>query len=187
MFFVLPALSALPMKIPWFTFLVLALPFALLWLEGKRKPREFARALSLDVAPVQSLRGAAVLFAKMFVLLVALSLALNALNANDSRRVIEVVRSQSPALLFVAVAVAPFAEELFFRGYLQKRVGVILASVLFAVLHYSYGSVSEIIAAFFLSVVIGAEFRKRNDLNACVLAHAAFNAMTIAIALHFAA
>lgn len=179
-------LPALPLKIPWFTFLILALPFALLWLEGKRKPRDFAKALSLGEHPLKSLRSAAVLFAKMLVLLVILSIVLNALNLLDSKKVADFVRAQPAETLFVAVALAPIAEELFFRGYLQKRVGVVLSSALFAALHYSYGSIAEIVAAFFISILIGLELRKRGDLNSCILAHGAYNALTIFLVLHYA-
>ncbi|MEM0475688.1 MAG: CPBP family intramembrane glutamic endopeptidase [Candidatus Norongarragalinales archaeon] len=174
------------LRVSVFPFLLLALTAALLWLEGKRKPREFVDALSVNATPINSLRRATALFAKMFFLLVALSLALNALGLMDSDKVVSVVRSQPPENLFVAIAIAPAAEEVFFRGYLQKRIGVLLSSAIFAGLHYSYGSISEIIAAFFLSVVIGLEFRKRCDLNTCVLSHAAFNAFTIILALHYA-
>ncbi len=176
----------LEVRIPVFPLLLIALAFLLLWLEGKRKPRDYARALSLDsVKPAKSIRGAAVLFAKMILLLIALSLVFNALNTNDSNRVVDVLRAQPVEMLFAAIALAPFAEELFFRGYLQKRVGVIVSSALFAALHYSYGSVSEIISAFFISILIGMELRRRNDLNACIIAHAAYNAVTLLLVFQF--
>lgn len=180
---------ALAFRISFFPFLLIALALALLWLEGKRKPREFARALSFgsERDAFKSLVRAAALFAKMFVLLVVLSFSFTALGVTDSEKVVQVLRNQPPEMLFVALTLAPFAEELFFRGYLQKRVGVIVASALFAVLHYSYGSISEIIAAFFLSLLIGLEMRKHGDLNSCVIAHAVFNAFTVIIALQFAA
>jgi membrane protease YdiL (CAAX protease family) len=180
--------SSIPLlKISVFPFLLLAMALALLWLEGKRKPRDFARALSLGARPRDSLKRGAALFAEILALLFLLSLVFTALGINDSRRVVEFVRAQPPETLFVAVAIAPIAEELFFRGYLQKRAGVILASVLFAALHYSYGSIAEIIAAFFISVLIGLELRKRGDLNACILAHAVYNAAMIFFVLRFAA
>jgi uncharacterized protein len=185
-FFAFPALVALDVKIPVFPLVLIALTFLLLYFEGKRKPRDYARSLSLDsFKPAKSLRGAALLFAKMILLLVLLSLAFNALGANDSKRVVDVLRAQPVEMLFAAVALAPFAEELFFRGYLQKRVGVIVSSALFASLHYSYGSVSEVVSAFFIAILIGMELRKKNDLNACILAHAAYNAVTLLLVFNF--
>jgi membrane protease YdiL (CAAX protease family) len=168
-FTVLFAFPTLDVKIPVFPLVLIALTFLLLYFEGKRKPRDFARSLSLDsVKPAKSLRGAALLFAKMILLLILLSIAFNALGANDSTRVVEVLRAQPVEMLFAAVALAPFAEELFFRGYLQKRVGIIVSSALFASLHYSYGSVSEVVSAFFIAILIGMELRKKNDLNSCI-------------------
>ena len=172
------------LSISLFPFLLIALALLLLWLEGKRKPRDFAHSLSLgsERDAFKSLVHAAALFAKMFVLFIVLSFVITALGITDSENVVQVLRSQPTEMLFIAVTLAPFAEELFFRGYLQKRVGIIVSSALFASLHYSYGSIAEIIAAFFLSLLIGLEMRKNNDLNSCVLAHAAFNAFTIIIA-----
>ncbi len=175
-------MDSLLLAISVFPFFLIALALFLLWLEGKRKPREFVRALSLGGDARKSVVHAAALFAKMFVLLIVLSFAITALGITDSENVVQVLRSQPVEMLFIAVTLAPFAEELFFRGYLQKRVGIIVSSALFASLHYSYGSIAEIIAAFFLSLLIGLEMRKNNDLNSCVLAHAAFNAFTIIIA-----
>lgn len=177
--------SLFSLKISVFPFVLLSLAFALLWLEGKRKPRDFAAALSLGGKPRVALKRGAVLLAKILALLVVFSIVFTALGVNDSLRVAEFVRAQPPETLFVAVALAPVAEELFFRGYFQKRVGIVLSSALFAALHYSYGSIAEIIAAFFISILIGLELRRRNDLNSCILAHGAYNAFTIFLVLHY--
>jgi membrane protease YdiL (CAAX protease family) len=57
--------------------------------------------------------------------------------------------------------------------------------VIFSLLHYAYNSVSEIIAAFFISVLIGLEMRRSKDTNACILAHAAFNALSVLLIFWF--
>jgi membrane protease YdiL (CAAX protease family) len=173
--------------IPLFPFVLVALALFLIWLEsgGRLTLKGYARELSLGAHPAVSVKRAAVLFAKMLGMLLLLSLALNALGLMDSQKVAEFFRAQPPVMIFFAVGVAPFAEELFFRGYLQKRIGILFSSVIFSLLHYAYNSVSEIIAAFFISVLIGLEMRRSKDTNACILAHAAFNALSVLLIFWF--
>ena len=169
------------MPFPLAPFLVLLAPFVFLIFEGK-KPREFARALSLhDNKPLPTLKLAVSLFARIFVALLVVSFVLRFLGLFDTQKVVEVIKSVPSYYLFLAVAIAPVGEELLFRGYLQKRFGIVLSSLFFAVLHYCYGSVSEIIAAFVVSILFGLHLRKHNNLSACILAHAAYNLMTILI------
>ncbi len=169
------------MPFPIAPFLVLLAPFVFLLLEGK-KPREFARALSLhDNKPLPTLKLAFTLFSRIFVALLVVSLVLRFFGLLDTQKVVDVIKSVPSYYLFLAVAIAPVGEELLFRGYLQKRFGIILASLLFAALHYGYGSVSEIIAAFVVSIIFGLHLRKHDNVSACILAHAAYNLMTIVL------
>ncbi len=173
------------MPFPLAPFLVLLAPFVFLLLEGK-KLRDFPKALSLhDNKPLPTLKLALALFARIFVALIVLSLALRFLGLLDTQKVVEVIKSVPPYYLFLAIAIAPVGEELLFRGFLQKRFGIILASLLFALLHYGYGSVSEIIAAFVVSIIFGLHLRKHDNLSACILAHAAYNLMTIMLVSEF--
>ncbi|MFH0834944.1 MAG: CPBP family intramembrane glutamic endopeptidase, partial [Candidatus Micrarchaeota archaeon] len=59
------------------------------------------------------------------------------------------------------------------------RAGIVFSSLLFAALHYGYGSSAEIVAAFAASVLIGLEMRKNRDVRACILAHACYNLSSI--------
>jgi membrane protease YdiL (CAAX protease family) len=158
----------------------------MLALERKRL-RDFPKLLSLKYFnPAKSIFRAVRLLVVMFLVLFVLANVMNSFGFLDSRKVLDFILAQTPLTLFIAAAVAPIGEELFFRGYLQKRVGVVFASVLFAALHFGYGSVVEVVAAFLISILLGFELRKNNDLHACILAHAGYNMITIILALHYA-
>lgn len=66
-------------------------------------------------------------------------------------------------------------EEVFFRGFLQQRIGILATSVIFAIAHVNYGSVSEVVVVFALSLAMGAIFRMTGNLWAPVAAHFSFN------------
>jgi len=58
--------------------------------------------------------------------------------------------------------------------------GAIISSLIFAILHFSYGSVSEIAVAFFVGLALCYITRKSGSIIPAVLAHAAFNFISIA-------
>lgn len=177
----------MPLFVSLIPVVILLLPLLLLKLEGK-KLKEFTRELSLDkFQPRASLWRATRLFAAMFVVLLVLANILHLLGLLDTAKVIKLIQEQTPLALFVAVSIAPVGEELFFRGYLQKRVGIIFSSIVFAGLHYGYGSLAEILAAFLISIMLGLELRARNDLNSCILAHAGYNLFSIVLVKQFGA
>jgi len=156
-------------------FVTLALPFALLRIEGKKWRRE----LYLDKKPDWTLTGlrSLKLLGAIFIATLVGGAVLEELGLLDTHKVIEIIRGSGVPLLLLTVTLVPIAEELFFRAYLQKRVGVLFASLLFAAMHY--GSSAEIVAAFTASVLIGLEMRKNRDVAACIVAHAAYNLSSI--------
>ncbi|PIO06040.1 hypothetical protein COT29_02945 [Candidatus Micrarchaeota archaeon CG08_land_8_20_14_0_20_59_11] len=158
-------------------FVTLALPFALLRIEGKKWRRE----LYLDRKPDWTLTGlrSLKLLGAIFIATLVGGAVLEELGLLDTHKVIEIIRGSGVPLLLLTVTLVPIAEELFFRAYLQKRVGVLFASLLFAAMHYGYGSSAEIVAAFTASVLIGLEMRKNRDVAACIVAHAAYNLSSI--------
>ncbi len=121
------------------------------------------------------------LFVVIFALLSALALILAFVGLDDSNKVSLVVSSLSTPAIIVAVTLGPFAEEVFFRGFLQKYAGVVVTALLFALLHYSFGSATEMIGAFIAGIVLGYWVNYRNpSLWPVVLAHAGYNAASIA-------
>lgn len=161
-------------------FLILAFPFALAYLET-RDWRKTLNALSLTPLPRarQTLFFAARIFLVFIASMVLFSIALSLAGFTEPDKVREVITRQSAFALLLTVTVAPVAEELLFRSYLVPRVGVLLSSLVFSGLHWWYGSLTEMAAAFLFAVIAGADFRKNKNVYACILAHAAFNALAL--------
>ncbi len=175
------ALLALLLQVPTplaFTLLLLAVALLLPYLEGHRG-KEYLQRLSLRMPSKQTLTHGVLLFAGAFALLIVENVILSFLGLADTQNVAAVIRRQPALSLVLAVTLAPLAEELFFRGYAQKIIGVVLASLLFAALHWGYGSVAEVAAALSASLLWGWYVRKHGDLGPVVLAHAAFNAYSL--------
>lgn len=95
------------------------------------------------------------------------------------------------ALLVVgATLIAPLSEELFFRGVLLqalwRRAGgpwraIATSAALFAAIHFPQPQ--TVLPLFTLGLILGYLRLRYRSLAACVLAHALFNARTIAIAV----
>jgi membrane protease YdiL (CAAX protease family) len=89
-----------------------------------------------------------------------------------------------------AVVAAPLAEEFFFRrvlqGWLEKilpdgdgRMAVALSAALFALLHLGQGL--AYVPLFPLGLVLGTIARRTGSIVPCILLHALFNAVSVAL------
>ncbi|MFA5105722.1 MAG: type II CAAX endopeptidase family protein [Candidatus Micrarchaeia archaeon] len=123
-----------------------------------------------------------------YVLAIAISLllglALTLAGVSDSAKIAEKVGSLPLEVLFFAIAISPIAEEVFFRGFLQQKIGLAPASVLFALAHISYFSVSEIAGALAMGLFLGLIFKYSKNIYAVIIAHALYN-LTSIIAITF--
>ncbi|MDE1850409.1 MAG: CPBP family intramembrane metalloprotease [Candidatus Micrarchaeota archaeon] len=83
-------------------------------------------------------------------------------------------------LIFTGV-IAPINEEVFFRGFLVPRIGIILSAIIFGVLHASYNSTFgiEIIAAFIFGSIAGYVLRKSGSLYPSIIAHVLINSLAV--------
>lgn len=81
------------------------------------------------------------------------------------------------------VVVSMTVEEAFFRAFLQPRVGLVPASILFALGHFSYGLPLLVVGVFAVALVIGRCFERTGDLLPCIVAHAVFNGIQLLIIL----
>ena len=162
------------------TLLILIAPFALAFYEKKTWEKTLKELLLKPLPKIRPTVATALkIFAIFFFALIALNLLFLKLGFNEADKVREVVSRQGVLALVFAVTLAPIGEELLFRGYLQKRVGIILSSLLFAGLHLGYGSLTEVIAAFSYSIIAGLEFKKTRNIYACIFSHALFNGLAL--------
>jgi len=74
-------------------------------------------------------------------------------------------------------------EELFFRSFLQSRGGLALSTLLFTASHASYGMPLMLVGVFAVSLVIGAVFRRHDDVVPCIVAHGVFDAVQLFVVL----
>ncbi len=128
----------------------------------------------------RTFKEAVFLLVLVFFLLTFEALLLSVAHVNDAEKVAGVIQKLSVIAMLVAVTIAPFAEEVFFRGFLQKKVGVILTALLFSALHFSFGSTTELVGAFTAALVFGWWVKYKNpSLWPVILAHAGYNAISV--------
>jgi membrane protease YdiL (CAAX protease family) len=84
---------------------------------------------------------------------------------------------QKATIVFSAMTV----EEAFFRGWLQKRVGLVISTVVFVVAHAGYGQPLMMIGISIVSIVIGITFYRTKNLVPCIVAHGVFDAIQLFI------
>lgn len=89
--------------------------------------------------------------------------------------------SLSLPLRFLVAVSAGVVEELFFRGFLQPRLGIILSSLLFVVAHLSYGQPFLLVGVSMLSVGFALLARWRGNIWAAMAAHFTFDAVQLLI------
>jgi membrane protease YdiL (CAAX protease family) len=70
-------------------------------------------------------------------------------------------------------------EEAFFRSFLQKRVGLLASTILFALAHFTYGNPLLLIGVTVISLIIGATFYRTKNVLPGVLAHGVFDAVQL--------
>lgn len=96
------------------------------------------------------------------------------------------------AFAFLAIAFAPFMEELFFRGFLYpvlaKRVGIVTSVVLtaltFAFIHvFEYKAWGPVLIIFLVGVVLTAVRARMKSVGASFIVHAIYNGVPVIGAL----
>ena len=70
-------------------------------------------------------------------------------------------------------------EEAFFRSFLQKRIGLVASTILFALAHFTYGNPLLLIGVTIISLIIGATFYRTKNVLPGVIAHGVFDAVQL--------
>ncbi|HJQ35983.1 MAG TPA: CPBP family intramembrane glutamic endopeptidase [Thermoanaerobaculia bacterium] len=79
----------------------------------------------------------------------------------------------------VIVLSAMTVEEAFFRSFLQKRIGLIASTILFALAHFTYGNPLLLIGVTIISLIIGIAFYRTKNVVPGVIAHGVFDAIQL--------
>ena len=83
----------------------------------------------------------------------------------------------------VIVLSAMTVEEAFFRGWLQKRVGLIASTLLFALAHSGLGQPLLLIGVGVISLIIGVTFYRTKNLIPGIIAHGIFDAVQLFVVI----
>ncbi len=97
----------------------------------------------------------------------------------DIGKVQNIILRQPPAVIAIAIFISPISEEIFFRGFLQRKLGVLVSAIAFGLSHAGYGSIAELTGALILGFVLGLYAWKNKSIAAPIFAHMMFNAISI--------
>ena len=79
----------------------------------------------------------------------------------------------------LVVLSAMTVEEAFFRGFLQKRIGLIASTILFALAHSGFGQPLLLVGVAVISLIIGFTFYRTKNLLPGVIAHGVFDSVQL--------
>lgn len=97
----------------------------------------------------------------------------------ENERALEIARSVTVLGAFGIAIGAAISEEVFFRGFLQPRVGLLGQATLFALAHLSYVNVLEVVVTFVLALLFGLIYRATGNLLAPMAGHFLFNLLML--------
>ncbi len=70
-------------------------------------------------------------------------------------------------------------EEFFFRSFLQKRIGLVASTILFALAHFTYGNPLLLVGITAVSLIIGITFWRTKNVIPGIIAHGVFDAIQL--------
>jgi membrane protease YdiL (CAAX protease family) len=79
----------------------------------------------------------------------------------------------------LVVMSAMSVEEFFFRSFLQKRLGLIASTTLFALAHFTYGNPMLLVGVTIISIIIGIGFWRTKNVVPGIIAHGVFDAVQL--------
>ncbi len=130
----------------------------------------------------KDINATAKLFLCLFIYSALISLALSALGLNDIEKVGKVIGTlvQAPPLyLLYFFLVRVLGEEIFFRAFLVPRIGIIPSSIAFGLLHFGYWSVSEMVGAALLGIILAVAYKQNKTIVPNYIAHLLYNLVAV--------
>lgn len=162
-------------------------------LSGRRSPLEFLGLSSpkplADLSAGVLIGSAGWLFTMMAAVVgAALWLAVRARVAGVSAS-----SALSPTILWILaqpvwvriaiVVSAMVVEELFFRSFLQTRVGPVAATLMFTAAHGVYGQPLFLVGIVVISTVMSVTFNRYRNVLPCIAAHGTFDAIQMFVVI----
>lgn len=101
----------------------------------------------------------------------------------------EVLVELRPVLTWDLIILIPISsalsEEIFFRGFLQPRLGLVPTALLFGLVHIGYGTVLQVVVPVVLGLFFGLLYRWTRTLWAPIAGHFAFNFLQLLLLYTF--
>ena len=163
--------------------LLLLVPFVWLVVECKSLSESLSFLGLKRMPAVKLLSDCAWLFIVSMLLVALVGVVVSHFGFADEGQVAEIIKRQGAVSLFLAVTFGPLAEELFFRGLLSRKYGILASSVAFGLAHYFYGSVVEVAGAISIGMLFAWYVKKTDNLIAPIFAHCAYNTLSMAVML----
>ncbi len=154
-----------------------------------------SQGLKKEVIGALALGGALIL--GYFVLIAAISITEetthffgeNEVVINDLEKVSEIIMREltsNPENFLLVLVIVLFIEEFFFRAFLTTKIGIIPSTILFTIAHFGYGSIAEIIGAFFLGLILAYWFKRNNSIIQNYFGHLIYDIFAIMLYFIFA-
>jgi len=93
----------------------------------------------------------------------------------ENRLALWIGESLSWVGIIIVSVLAAFSEEIFFRGYLQERIGLFPAAFLFGFAHISYQNIVQVVAPIVFGIILGVLLIKTKNLYSTISAHFSFD------------
>lgn len=90
----------------------------------------------------------------------------------------------SMPLLYICILIfGAFFEELFFRAFLTDKFGIIFSSIIFGIMHFSYGSYVQIIGSIILGIILAYVWKKTRNFYIVYFGHLLQNIYAVLLIL----
>jgi membrane protease YdiL (CAAX protease family) len=125
----------------------------------------------------------AILLVATFLVFIPISLMLQFTGSNQLSPKLAEIKSMlqgSRALVLFVVLTAGVTEEIVFRGYIQPRLqnvfkspylSIVTTSILFGLLHYGYGTITNIVGPLAIGIVFSTYYWKFRNLKVLIICH----------------
>jgi membrane protease YdiL (CAAX protease family) len=142
----------------------------LLWKEKKYSLQFYVKSIAATMGTL------------VFVMLVVslmFKLTGSAIESEKMDKILKFFNNNLPLILFTSIT-AGVTEELFFRGYLIPRLeilfkntylAILISSILFGLIHYSYGTLIQIVAPFFIGLILALHYQQYRNITIIILCH----------------
>jgi membrane protease YdiL (CAAX protease family) len=167
--------------------LLVGIPILVLLFWNKIQPKSIPGKLGFLPIPLKSLvQKTVAIVASLFVIALAITLLANFFVVNDLDAVqekIDEITADGISVLVYLLIFRVFAEEVFFRGFLQQKVGIIPSTIMFGLGHALFGSVIEVIGALILGYMLALFMKRNNNIIPNIIGHFLYNIIAISVFL----